>query len=185
MKYEPIVSDSFYHIYNCGNNKEDIFVEDRNYKYFLELVKKYVIPIADIWSYCLLKNHFHLLIRTKEDVESKKLSQGISNLFNTYAKSFNKAYRRTGSLFKDRFSRIKIEKESYLKTVIIYINTNAVHHGFVERVEDYEHSSYKALISDKETLLKRKCVIELFGEKENFKFVIKRKQTIIGELALE
>ena len=185
MKYEPLTSDNFYHIYNCGNNKENLFIEERNYTYFMQLLEKYILPIANVWSYCLLKNHFHLLIRTKENLKDKIISQAFSNVFNAYSKAINKAYGRTGSLFKDRFSRIKIHDEEYLRKVIIYINTNAIHHGFVEQVEMYKHSSYLALISDQKTLLERDGVMELFDAKENFKFVIKQKQAIIEELTLE
>jgi len=185
MKYEPLQSDSFYHIYNCGNNKEDVFFEKRNYLYFLALLKKYILPVGEVWSYCLLKNHFHLLVKTKEKIQDKSISQGFSNLFNTYAKAINKGYQRSGSLFKDRFSRIKIENENYLRSVIVYINTNAVHHGFVDNAENYIFSSYLGLISKKYTLLNRKGVIDLFDDQENFKIVVKHKQTIIEELTLE
>ena len=184
MKYEPLTSDSFYHIYNCGNNREDIFIEERNYNYFLLLIKKYVLFVAQVWSYCLLKNHFHLLIKTKEKINDKDISQAFSNLFNAYSKAINKAYQRSGSLFKDRFSRIKIEEENYLKKVIIYINANAVHHGFVVNAEDYKFCSYLALITDKRTLVERDEIIELFENRENFKYVIKQKQDIIEQLII-
>ena len=185
MKYEPLTSDNFYHIYNCGNNKENLFIEERNYTYFMQLLEKYILPIANVWSYCLLKNHFHLLIRTKENLKDKIISQAFSNVFNAYSKAINKAYGRTGSLFKDRFSRIKIQDENYLKQLIIYINANAVHHGFVEKAENYEHSSYSGLISDQQTFLIRDEVIELFENVENFKFVIQQKQELIKELTFE
>ena len=157
MKYEVLISDSFYHIYNCGNNKKNIFIEERNYNYFLELLKKYILPIAHLWSYCLLKNHFHVLIKTKEGFNDKTFSQAFSNLFNAYSKAINKSYNRTGSLFRDRFSRIKIHDEVYLKQVILYINANAVHHGFVKQAEDYKHCSYLALISNTDPFRKEFC----------------------------
>jgi putative transposase len=53
--FEPGV---IYHVFNRGNNKENIFFEEENYRYFLELLKKHLLPIADIYAYCLLKNHF-------------------------------------------------------------------------------------------------------------------------------
>jgi hypothetical protein len=149
------------------------------------MLKKYILPVGYIWSYCLLKNHFYLLIKTKEDLKDKLISQAFSNLFNAYSKAINKAYSRTGSLFKDRFSRIKIQDEVYLKKVILYINSNPVHHGFVGNSEDYKHSSYSALISDQHTLIERDEVIQLFENIENFKFVIKQKQELIEALALE
>src|SRR6516225_5320626 len=113
MPKEPLQPGNFYHIYNRGNNKENIFKEERNYLYFLELWKKYIVPIADNYCYSLLPNHFHFLLYTKENVEAKKLRQGFSNIFNTYAKSINRAHERTGSLFQERFGRKVIDDENY------------------------------------------------------------------------
>ena len=168
MKYEILQSNNYYHIFNQGNNGENIFIEDVNYIYFLKLMKKYVNPIANVLSYCLLKNHFHLLVQIKEVAEEKKVSKSFSNLFNSYSKSINKKYNRSGSLFRDRFKRIKIEEEVYLKKLIIYINLNPIYHQFVTTLNDYKHSSYLSLISEKNTLLKREEVLFLFENKENF-----------------
>lgn len=132
MNYEPLIEGNYYHIYNCGNNKENIFIEERNYAYFLILLKKHVLPCSDVLAFCLLKNHFHLLVYLKENFETKTISQCYSNFFNAYAKAINKTYDRTGSLFKDRFSRIKITDETYLKSLIVYIHTNPTHHQFTD-----------------------------------------------------
>ncbi len=186
MKYEPLIEDTYYHIYNCGNNRENLFIEEENYSYFLKLIKKYLLEVSEILSYCLLKNHFHLLIKTKPNIESEKISQQFSNLFNAYAKAINKKHSRTGSLFKDRFSRIKISNENYLKFLIIYIHTNPVYHNFIDDFSKYRHSSYPSLISTKPTLLNRDFVINLFEDNSNFEFVHKKKQlNIIEELVLE
>lgn len=169
MVYEPILSEQYYHIYNCGNNGENIFIQEENYPYFLELLKKHVIPVAHILSYCLLKNHFHLLVNTKK-LEDKKISQAFSNLFNAYAKAINKKYSRKGSLFQRKFKRIKVDNEDYLRKLLVYINLNPVHHGFCEDYSKYKHSSYNGLMSDKPTLLERAFTIELFDDKENLKY---------------
>lgn len=68
---------NYYHVYNRGNNKEDIFFEKANYHYFLQLMNKYISPVANIYSYCLLKNHFHILICTKFKADIKNLSSTI------------------------------------------------------------------------------------------------------------
>lgn len=186
MKYEILLEDSFYHIYNCGNNKENIFLENDNYDYFLGLVKKHITPVSEVLAYCLLKNHFHLLVKTKEDIDSKKISQSFSNLFNAYSKSINKKYDRMGSLFKDRFSRIKIENEEYLRNIVVYIHLNPTHHGFVEDFKDYNYSSYKSYFSIKSTSLYRDYIINLFGDLLNFKYNHEEKQLkILDKLTLE
>ncbi len=160
----------FYHIYNRGNNKENLFLEEDNYTYFLNLISKYLLPISDIYAYCLLKNHFHILLRIKEetDVLENKLHLPFSNLFNAYTKSINKKYNREGSLFKERYKRKRITDEKYLMQNIVYIHLNPIKHGFYENFRGYPHSSFNALISEKPTKLKRKEVLELFGGKENF-----------------
>jgi REP element-mobilizing transposase RayT len=186
MKYEPLTEDSYYHIYNCGNNKEDLFIDDDNYAYFLKLMKKYLLTTCDILSYCLLKNHFHLLIKAKPNMESKIISQSFSNLFNAYSKAINKKYELNGSLFRDRFSRIRIGNEDYLKSLIVYVHTNPVHHGFTNNYESYKHSSYKAMISSGPTSLLRDFVIGLFEDKKNFTYVHKTKEAnLLNELVLE
>ena len=66
---ELLEPDRIYHIYNRGINGENIFKEERNYRYFLEKYAKYIEPIADTFAYCLLRNHFHIAIRTKSEAE--------------------------------------------------------------------------------------------------------------------
>lgn len=175
MKYEPLQSGYYYHIFNQGNNKENIFIEEENYNYFLDKIKKYVCPVANIWSYCLLKNHFHLLIHTKENISDKNISLAFSNLFNSYSKSINKRYNRTGSLFRDRFKRKKINSEEYLKSLLVYININPVLQGFESDAKNYKHSSYLAILSDKPTLLMRDDILELFDSRKNFIYFIENK----------
>ena len=65
----PLLYDTYYHIYNRGNNGENIFVQERNYMHFLNLHFKYIEPIADTFAYCLLRNHFHMAVRIKSEEE--------------------------------------------------------------------------------------------------------------------
>jgi len=186
MKLEPLKPSSFYHFYNRGNNKERIFIEEDNYFYFLKLVKKYLIQIVDIYSYCLLPNHFHLLFRVKDENKFTKhqienIHQHFSNLFNAYTKAFNKMYHRTGSLFQKHPKRILIENEAYIKNLITYINTNPDHHA-IANYENYKHSSYKALISNQKTLLMRDGVINYFDDVKNFKYVLQLKKINIEHM---
>ena len=66
MEIQAIEEGCLYHIFNRGNNSEKIFFEEENYRYFLKLLKKYIVPVADIYAYCLLRNHFHFLVRIKK-----------------------------------------------------------------------------------------------------------------------
>ncbi|WP_075343026.1 transposase [Tenacibaculum agarivorans] len=181
MKYEKIEKETYYHIYNKGNNGENIFIDEMNYSYFLNLMKKYIVPVAEIYSYCLLKNHFHLLVRMKNIEDEKIISKSFSNFFNSYSKSINKKYGRTGSLFTDRFKRIKVKDEKYLRKLIVYINLNPIYHKFVNDLNEYKHSSFLALVSSKKTLLERKEVVTLFDDRENFIFHLCKKKLDFDE----
>ena len=183
MEIDEIEEGYFYHIYNRGNNSEKIFFSEENYAYFLKLLTKYIFPVADIYAYCLLNNHFHILVRIKEknEIEINKLkfstvekpkevsaSRQFSHFLNAYSQAVNKKYARTGSLFEKRFERKRISNNHYLRQVILYINTNPLKHNLVEKPEDYKWSSYNSHISNAKTKLKRKEVIELFDDVENF-----------------
>ena len=183
MEIDEIEEGYFYHIYNRGNNSEKIFFSEENYAYFLKLLTKYIFPVADIYAYCLLNNHFHILVRIKEknEIEINKLkfstvekpkevsaSRQFSHFLNAYSQAVNKKYARTGSLFEKRFERKRISDDHYLRQVILYINTNPLKHNLVENPKDYKWSSYNSHISNAKTKLKRKEVIELFDDVENF-----------------
>ena len=170
----PLQSGKYYHIYNRGNNRENIFHETSNYRHFLNLYAKHVSPVADTYAYCLLRNHFHFLVRMKdletlpEPLKSKKPSQQFSNLFNAYAKAFNRAYERTGSLFQRPYSRIEISSDAYFMQVVIYIHRNPQKHGFVNDFRAWPHSSYQTILSTQPTRLQRDEVLEWFQGVEHF-----------------
>lgn len=171
MEYQAKLEKGyFYHIYNRGNNKEDLFPADENCSYFLSLISKYLLPISQIYAYCLLKNHFHFLIQIKDEneIDNQKLHQPFSNLFNAYTKAINKRYGREGSLFKERFKRELIKDEKQLINTILYIHLNPIKHEFTNDFKNYKHSSFQSLILEKPTKLEREFVINLFENKENF-----------------
>lgn len=168
-----------YHIFNRGVNGAPIFFEERNYEYFLRLYKKQVTPVADTFAFCLLKNHFHFVLKIKEastiaeapgaEVLQIDPSQQFSNFFNGYSKSINKAYGRTGALFERAFERIEVPSERYFYQLILYIHLNPQKHGVVKDYQTYPHSSYNAFLSDQPTFLQRGSVLELFGSWEGFR----------------
>lgn len=175
MKKEVFEVGATYHFYNRGNNHENIFLEERNYDYFLRLIEKYILPISDVYAYCLLKNHFHIALKIKEKEEilvkyQEKIHLPFSNLFNTYTKSINKGYQRTGSLFQEHPHRKRVEDEDYLRQLIVYIHLNPLKHKFSNRFDAYKHSSYSSYLSNKETHLPKDYIFDLFGGKENFIF---------------
>ncbi|WP_034259390.1 transposase [Aequorivita capsosiphonis] len=174
MKQDFIELGATYHIFNRGNNRENIFIEDKNYTYFLQLLKKHIIPIADIYAYCLLKNHFHLLLRIKDENDisiryKDRPYQPFSNMFNAYSKAINKAYSRSGSLFQEHLKRKRIKDEKYLTQVLGYIHLNPVKHGFTQDFKTYIYSSFKAYSSNKHSNIDSETIFELI-DKESFEY---------------
>jgi len=179
----PLQYGKYYHIFNRGNNQENISIEERNYRYFLRLYAKHIMPAADTYAYCLLRNHFHFLVRIKtveeQDLTSfgnlsdlpPKLSQQFSNLFNAYAKAFNKTYHRTGTLFQRPFGRIEVTSDSYFMQLVTYIHQNPQKHGFVNDFRTWPYSSYQALLSTKPTRLQRDDVLTWFQGLDHFEDV--------------
>ncbi len=173
----------YYHIYNRGNNRENIFKEPANYAYFLVLWQKYIAPVAQTFCYNLLPNHFHFFIRVKEVSQvlqtcetlppGKPIEQHFANLFNAYAKAINKRYNRTGSLFQERFRRKEIDSDEYRNIIIGYIITNAAKHGYCNNVESYPWSAYHSLVSGEPTSLSRDEMLQWFGNKTAFISYIK------------
>ena len=178
MKLEVIQKDCYYHIYNKGINGCLIFENDENKIYFLKQLSKYLLGKISLFGYCLMDNHFHLVIRLNEDEEI--VTQAFSNFFNSYAKAFNKQTNRTGSLFEKHFKRIKLNDENYLKQLVVYVHMNPKHHLDL-KFEDYKYSSYQALVSSKETKVVREEVLKLFGDLENFIFCHNQKSDFLTE----
>lgn len=189
---EPLENGKYYHIYNRGINGEQLFKEKMNYEYFLNLYDHHITPVVETFAWCLMNNHFHFLVRIKEMeaiTSEKKIpaSKSFSNLFNAYTKAINKRYNRHGSLFERPFRRKSIENENYFQNLVVYIHNNPVHHNICEHPLNYPWSSYLTCLSDKSTKLKRKEVIALFDDVENFKYVHQHRsegyswQTFLGE----
>jgi putative transposase len=150
----------FYHIYNRGNNKEKIFFEEKNHDYFLQQFNKYLSDKINIYAYCLMPNHFHFLIKVQSNSNNKlthssklmlsPLEKSFKDFFISYAKSINKMYERTGSLFQYKFKRKIIENYNYLTRLIPYIHQNPVRSGLCCQEEDWKYSSYSQFINKKD-----------------------------------
>ena len=179
---ETLSPNNYYHIYNHANGSENLFRTDENYLYFLKKYALHISLIADTYAYCLLPNHFHLLVKIKEEDSLRKtfpkfetlekleygISKQFSNFFSSYTQSYNKVYNRKGSLFIKNFNRKQVNSETYFSNLIHYIHHNPIHHGFGISPEDWPWSSYQSLISEKKTLLKKEETFSLFGSKEEF-----------------
>jgi len=168
----------YYHIYNRGINGEPIFKSPKDYGLFIKSFEDYSREVLDVFSYCLLSNHFHSLIYTKADVVVPRndgkgnikliASKQLGHFFNGYAQTFNHENSRSGSLFEKPFKRKLLELSYHLKTMVMYTHTNPSHHGFVNDFREWPYSSYHDLIDEGPTFLRRDVVMNWFGGRDNF-----------------
>jgi len=136
-----------YHVMLRGINRMPIFLDNDDRKRFLETIDRMKKEGEyEIYTYCLMNNHIHLLLKEGEDTIQKSLKRiGVS-----YAYYFNKKYHRIGHVFQDRFRSETIEDDRYLLAAARYIHNNPVKAGIVERVRDYPWSSYHEYIKSGE-----------------------------------
>jgi len=188
-------ADEIYHIYNHANGRENVFESEENYYYFLKKYAEKLDGVVETLAYCLMPNHFHLLIKVKskqsleEFIARKTLKMRKSaipatvnaseryhfivhrqfhNFLGGYAKAFNKYHNRKGSLLRQNTRRKIVDNYAYLINGITYVHLNPVYHEFVVAPEEWQHSSYNAYLSNKPTRLPRTYMMELFQGKANF-----------------
>jgi len=165
MHFTP---DNVYHIYNRGNNKQPIFFNDRNYRFFLHKVKNQLSPVCEILCWCLMPNHFHLMVYTTGKSCHERSSFGgkpmqelpyrIGVLLSSYSQAINKQNGTIGSLFQqktkakcitgsDRDAESDLNASgNYLITCLHYIHQNPLKANLVIQLEDWEYSSFQEYI---------------------------------------
>ena len=185
--YCPLVADAIYHITGHAVGNEKLFLTDDNYRFFLKQYDKYITPVADTYAWSLLPNHFHFLIQIKsypdllehykkikphgkeeEGWQPDFVMKRFSNLFNSYAKSFNKKNNRKGALFMDYMRRVEVNSDAQYSATVFYIHKNAVHHGYCKDIAAWSWSSYNTILSNAPTKIERQKVLDWFGGSEKF-----------------
>ena len=194
---EKLQPNCSYHIFNHANGFENIFIEDENYRFFLEKYQQYILPIAETYAYCLLPNHFHLVVRIRrrevleevfrnfkstnfskfpnlEKVEVTDnmieyyISKQFANLFSCYTQSFNKVNKRRGSLFLKNFRREPIENKAYFLNAVIYTHRNPVHHAFCDRYTDWSYTSFCEIKERNSHMIEVDKLLRMFGGRDSF-----------------
>jgi len=174
---EILSSGETYHIYNKTVGNELMFKTENDYQYFLNKLTRFILPISNIYAYCLIPNHFHLLLGIKEmdtisnllHIENENsIRRKFTNFFISYAKSFNKAHQRQGRLLLQSFKRILVEDGDYFTSLINYIHRNPIHHGIVTNYKDWKYSSYNAFLSGHKTNIDKAEVLAYFDSLEDF-----------------
>lgn len=129
----------YYHLTNRGTDRQPIFFERANYIFFLQRVRQHLTPVADIIAYCLMPNHYHLLVRLTD----AGLSHAMMLLGISFSKSVNTRQERVGPLFAGAFRAKHVDGDDYLVHLSRYLHLNPVRAGLVQRAEDWEFSSYR------------------------------------------
>jgi putative transposase len=154
---KPHIANSWYHLYNRGNNKQPIFFEENDYHYFMFLLKKYLSPemytdpitgltnqqnisnVVSLTCFCLMPNHFHLLVRQSESNGITQLTQRVLTSFVLF---INNKYKKTGSLFEGKLKGILIDSDTYLLHLSRYIHRNPISLIPNKQLYTYSYSSY-------------------------------------------
>ncbi|MDD2909286.1 MAG: transposase [Candidatus Gracilibacteria bacterium] len=146
-RYYEIYSDTFYHIYNKGFDSQTVFHGPKDYERFINTIIRYQNEFNEIilYSYCLMPNHFHLLIKENSIEGPTKIPDFMRKIQNSYAKYFNLKYNKKGPVFIGRYNAKPVNNDNYLQMAIVYINFNPIKHKFVDNITDWQYTSYNYL----------------------------------------
>ena len=190
--YKEFSPGNIYHIFNRGNNREKIFCDEQDYKVFLfrigltlgfkpeELNKQELLTVPHsriritdtnkknfrLHSFCLMPNHFHLLI---EQCNNESISKFISKVCTSYSMYVNKKYKKIGHVFQDKFKAVLIEDDPQLMWTSVYIHMNPVKDGLIKYPSQYKWSSYSDFTSDRDLLITHTELLKsLLGNQKEF-----------------
>ena len=157
-----------YHLFNRGCDRRNIFLRESNYRLFLKKMRlskeNYNL---DVIAYCLMPNHFHLLVRQNSETT---ISKWIQKVLNGYVQSFNKQNDRKGTLFEGSTKPRLINSEEYLANIIHYLHYNPVKAKLVKHPSDWTHSSFKIWNSKVESsMIPLELRKDLFTSTEEYK----------------
>ena len=191
----------YYHIVCKSIDGLLLFQDYQDYKTFKERFKKFTGDFLDVWSFCLLNNHTHHIIKTKtpasiyqfirqvpakqrtnsmnefyQDSENafyynKMIERQMNSFLVSYANYINNKYERKGGIFQKPFKRIQINGEAHLQQAIIYTNANAQKHQLVNDYKEYPFSSYLPLVQNDYRWVDSKSVLDFFSGIKNFIFI--------------
>jgi REP element-mobilizing transposase RayT len=183
-KNPPLLSGSYYHFYNRGVNREKIFFKKRNWRFFLQRMHHYFKPeFLDILAYCLMPNHYHILVYLKSDNVSKSVMQPFGT---SYTKAINSQQKRVGPLYQGPFRARHVNREDYLAHVSRYIHLNPVRAGLVSRPADWMYSSYRDYVGlRKGTLPEMGKVLEQFDSREAYRRFVEEGVEVEGRVFRE
>lgn len=202
LRTTPLVNGQYYHIYNRGVEKRRIFGSKNDYHRFLKTLQYYQLDnpkprfsrfshlskidqlnkIVEIVSYCLMPNHFHVLIK---QIEDNGISIFVSKLINSYTKYFNTKYNRVGPLFQGQFKAILIENDEQLIHLSRYIHLNPLVAHLVKGLEEYKWSSYNEfLYPNFNGFCSKQIILDFFNSPEGYQKFIADQSEYAEELEI-
>jgi putative transposase len=179
--------EAWHHVMNRARKGEVIFREKDDHYFFVDLLKE----IGEVWkakiaAYCMMTNHYHILIHTP----GANLSRCMRHINGVYTQYYNRKYNSDGQLFRGRYKSILVDSDSYLLELVRYIHRNPLEAGIVEDLNSYDWSSHKCYLSNakKWEWLYKGFVLEIFSEnstesKKKYKeFVLKQTSEEINRI---
>lgn len=150
-----------YHIINRGNNKQTVFVQEEDYREYLNTIQRYKKKYGfKLFAYCLMSNHVHLLIKLGEEGSISKIMQSITV---AHTRRFNDKYKQCGHVWQGRFRSPIVSEDNYFLTAMRYIEQNPIRANIVKNPEDYRWSSYRLNVRKQESELIDRQTNEAFN----------------------
>ena len=187
-------ANCLYHVYNHENDKKKIFFEEKNYHYFINKLRNSTSGHCDILAYCLMPNHFHILIYLSEESDGLKnmanqnqqiLVRKIGTVLSSHSQVINKQESKSGSLFQQKTKSKQLTSASYATTCFHYIHQNPLRAKLVENMEDWEFSSFNDFLSNKSSVCNLTVARELLDISENPEQFFKDSYKVIDQGIIE
>jgi len=141
---------AYYHLYNRGAHRKNIFYGEENYAYLLILLRKYAVQYnVRILAYCLMPNHYHLIV---QQGGGGSISRFMQMTFNAYVQALNRQVRRSGTIFEGKVKAKLIESDRYLVQLASYLHLNPVRARLVASPEEWEYSDYRGWMGEESDL---------------------------------
>lgn len=129
-------------MFNRGNQRQTIFLQERNYFYFLEKVRKTFVEGANLLAYCLMPNHFHFLLSTDHNFRSDPFSKRLAIMLRSYTRGIQMQEKFVGSLFQQNTKKKELPQQQDAFNCFQYIHQNPIKASLVERLEEWPFSSF-------------------------------------------
>lgn len=189
MRYDdPLLPGRLYHVYSRGNNRENLFRKAEDYHLFHSLMWEHVAPIAEIFAFSYLPNHFHLIAQWRDASDLPETyrdhpSQPISNWLNAFVRRTNRHRDRVGALFQRPFGRLAVKDEAHRHVLGVYVHINPERHGLVSSFREWPYSSLAELSGHDSTRLQRDVFFSWYGGRIGFDRALRRWEDLRSAMA--